>query len=87
MFAAGTPEAMLQRIEAMIATMSQVTRWREAHPNLVGTDEDCVKVVMAEISKVMLGVGDKVDMKSLFGGFCTVVLFVKRAQEAIPTTS
>jgi hypothetical protein len=55
-----------------------VTRWREAHPDLVGTEEDCVLKTMNAIAKV-LGVedGDKANSIKIPVGSATVLLLFK----------
>lgn len=71
----------LKEIEAMAQTMSPVTRWREAHPDLVGTDKDCVKIILAE-TREALGVPEDEDANTtLHGGFALVLLCVKRASK------
>ena len=37
------------------STTSPVTRWREAHPDLVGTDLDCVTVAVKELKEALGG--------------------------------
>jgi len=41
-FLGGNQEISLGQLETSLSTASMVTRWREAHPELVGTSEDCV---------------------------------------------
>jgi hypothetical protein len=40
-FFGGTEQVSLDKLEAGLSTASMVTRWRAAHPELVGTSEDC----------------------------------------------
>jgi trans-aconitate 3-methyltransferase len=72
------PESPLKRIEALIGTMSPVTRWREAHPDLVGTDKDCVKVLIAQISEVLGEITSQEDLLPLMADEAAAVLSVKR---------
>ena len=48
-----------------------VTRWREAHPQLVGTEQDVV-AKMAKEMKDLLGEGEVV-----IGSSCALLLFKK----------
>lgn len=70
-FFGGTWEFPLEAYEAGLATVSPVTRWREAHPELVGTKSDCV-VVMIEQLREELG------ERKLRGGGTTALLMFKK---------
>jgi SAM-dependent methyltransferase len=78
-FFLGANETTLERLGNSLGTASMVTRWREAHPELVGTDQDCVKSTMDEIARV-LGEDESVDLKSLKirTGSAVVLLLFKR---------
>lgn len=43
----------LEEAEKAIATISAVTRWRETHPALAQTDQDCVKAAFAKIKHLL----------------------------------
>jgi trans-aconitate 3-methyltransferase len=59
-FFGGEPEeTTLEQLELGLATASMVTRWRDAHPDLVGTDEDCVKRLIADLRPLLGGRGLK----------------------------
>lgn len=62
----------LADVEQALATASTVTRWREAHPDLVGTEQDCVKVFVKDLREA-LGGKDEI----LSGGATTIMLFKK----------
>lgn len=65
--------------EAMMGTLSPVTRWREAHADLVGTDKDCVKVLMKQVCQI-LGVTEGEEMSvALRGGVGISLLCIKKA--------
>jgi trans-aconitate 3-methyltransferase len=66
--------AKLADIEQDLATASMVTRWREAHPDLVGTEGDCVRVFVNNLREVL---GGKEELLS--GGSTTILLFKKSA--------
>lgn len=74
MLAEYCPVIKLSDMEDGLATASMVTRWREAHPDLVGTDEDCVKVFVQKLREAL---GGKEELLS--GGSTTVMLFRKSA--------
>ncbi|TVY21340.1 hypothetical protein LARI1_G001342 [Lachnellula arida] len=73
-FSGGKVTRKLADIEQTLATASMVTRWREAHPDLVGTEQDCVKVFVKDLREA-LGGKDEV----LSGGATTILLFKKPA--------
>ncbi|KAJ5802391.1 S-adenosyl-L-methionine-dependent methyltransferase [Penicillium pulvis] len=72
----GSDETTVKGISDSLQTASMVTRWREAHPDLVDTDLDCVTVAMAEVRKA-LGIGMD-DDRTLKVGSAIVLLFFKR---------
>ena len=55
-----------------LATASMVTRWREAHPELVGTHEDVVAVTVRELREALGG------REWFEGGSATALLMLKR---------
>lgn len=61
----------LQQAEKKLSTASPVTRWREAHPELAGTERDCLRVFIEEL-RGMIGGEELVD------GFATTVLLFKK---------
>ena len=61
----------LERMQKRLTTASTVTRWREAHPHLAGTEQDVV-VKMAREMREILG-GEKV----IIGQSCVLLLFKK----------
>ncbi|TVY41651.1 putative methyltransferase [Lachnellula occidentalis] len=73
-FFSGGKVMKLAEVEQGLATASMVTRWREAHPDLVGTEQDCVKVFVKDLREA-LGGEDEV----LSGGATTILLFKKSA--------
>ena len=70
-FFGGSREYPLEVYEQAMGTASAVTRWREAHPELVGTERDCVAEVLAQMRPVL---GDA----KVRGGGQTVLLMFKR---------
>lgn len=51
--AGGDRPLSLDIIESTVSTMSPVTRWREAHPDLVGTEEDTVKRMRRKMEEIL----------------------------------
>lgn len=73
-FFVGSREVSLEALEKGLGTSSMVTRWREAHPELAHTDEDCVVKTIRRVREA-LGpeAGDKIR-----AGAATVILLFKR---------
>lgn len=63
----------LDELEASLGTASSVTRWRDAHPELVGTEKDCVRETMAVIRQAMGG-----EQNIVTGGATSLVMLKKR---------
>jgi hypothetical protein len=68
-----------RRVENFLNTMDAVTRWREAHPDLAGTERDCVKSLIKETVDAVAEGKAKIDFRNLLMGRKTVVLCVKRS--------
>ncbi|KAJ5309685.1 CoA-transferase family III [Penicillium atrosanguineum] len=69
-------ETTLEGLETDLGTASMVTRWREAHPELANTENDCVKQTMAKL-RLALGVGGT-ENPTITVGNGTVILLFKR---------
>ncbi|KAH8657868.1 S-adenosyl-L-methionine-dependent methyltransferase [Xylariales sp. PMI_506] len=77
-FFGGSSEISLQQLAESLQTASMVTRWREANPELTGTDQDCVTVGIRAVASAMgLGEGD-FDQGRIKVGSSTVLLLFKR---------
>ena len=70
-FFLGDQTLTIETIKARLGTASMVTRWREAHPQLAGTEQDVVARMVREIRE-LLG-GDEV----VIGQSCVLLLFQK----------
>ncbi|GAM36736.1 hypothetical protein TCE0_018f06061 [Talaromyces pinophilus] len=70
-------ETTLNDLEGSLGTASMVTRWRDANPELVGTESDCVKEMCAEIRKAM-GVGADENPRMKVGSSVALLLFKRR---------
>jgi trans-aconitate 3-methyltransferase len=66
-------------VEAMLGTTSPVTRWREAHPDLVGTEKDCLKVHIKELCEAMGVPKGQENSATLRGAVGLSLICVKRA--------
>lgn len=70
------PPITMEMVEKLMNTASPVHRWQEAHPDLVGTDKDVVKVLVANITRVLHEAGveeGKEVIRAVFGGVLLVV--------------
>jgi SAM-dependent methyltransferase len=52
-FVVGEDEVDLEVFEKMMSTGSAVTRWRQAHPELVGTEQDVLRILRREIEAIL----------------------------------
>jgi len=72
-FGRGT-ESSLDDVERGLGTASMVTRWREANPDLVGTDQDVVKTFIKEVREVL-----PPGVETVLQGSGTAILLFKKA--------
>lgn len=73
-FFGGSKDIPLEVLEKGYGTGSTVTRWREAHPHLVDTEDDCIIKIIKQIREVIgHEAGDKIR-----GSTSTVLLLFKR---------
>lgn len=70
--------ADLDALEKVLGTTSPVMRWREAHPGLVGTENDRVRVMRREIEAALYQAGVEKGQELINGGVAGVLLMVKR---------
>lgn len=70
-------ETTLNDLEGSLGTASMVTRWREANPELAGTERDCVSEMCAEIRKA-IGVGTDENPRMKVGSSVALLLFKRR---------
>lgn len=75
-FFEGGQDESLEELGRSLGTASMVTRWREAHPDLAGTDQDCVALTIRRIAEAM-EVGDEelADVRLKLGGATALLLF------------
>ncbi|KAK7892494.1 hypothetical protein LTR67_007591 [Exophiala xenobiotica] len=70
--------ADLDTFEEIVATGSAETRWRQAHPDLVGTEGDVLKQLRFEVERLLHEAGVKPGEERLRGVVEGVLLFVKK---------
>ncbi|KAI1449678.1 S-adenosyl-L-methionine-dependent methyltransferase [Annulohypoxylon stygium] len=74
----GTQTVNLQQFEKRFETSSPVTRWREAHPDAVGTDRDVVRQISNEVQRILYEAGVEKGKERLTGRVQSVLLLVKK---------
>ncbi|KAI1390447.1 S-adenosyl-L-methionine-dependent methyltransferase [Hypoxylon trugodes] len=67
-----------EEFENLIGTNSTVTRWREAHPDKVGTEEDIGRKMRKRIESLLHEAGVEPDEEVLTGQVAIVLLMVKK---------
>ncbi|KAM0287833.1 hypothetical protein ACHAO9_007451 [Fusarium lateritium] len=73
----GSLQTQLQRFERLVSTFGTVDRWRKANPELVGTKEDCINMLVEKVRKVADESGGQIDMSVLAGEMAVALIFVK----------
>lgn len=73
-FGARAEPTTLTDLENGFNTASMVTRWREAHPDLVGTEEDVVKETIRELREALGG------KESFVAGTSTALLLFSKVK-------
>ncbi|KAK5069684.1 hypothetical protein LTR70_010721 [Exophiala xenobiotica] len=77
-FFADQQEVDLDTFEKMMSTGSAVTRWREAHPDAVGTEHDVVRMLRREIERLLHEAGVEKGQEKVKGAVQGVVLMMKK---------
>ena len=77
-FFVGELEVDLDTFEKMMGTGSPVTRWREAHPDAVGTERDVVRMLRREIERLLHEAGVEKGKETVKGAMQGVLLVVKK---------
>ncbi|KAF4428920.1 hypothetical protein F53441_14033 [Fusarium austroafricanum] len=70
-------ERQLQKLERLVVTRGAVTRWQKENPELVGTKDDCVQVLMQKVRKAAES-GESIDLSVLAAERTVALLLVKR---------
>lgn len=79
-FVAGEQEGNLDMFELAMGTGSAITRWRQAHPDDVGTERDVVRILRREIEKLLEEAGVEKGKEKLRGVVQGTVLIVKKKE-------
>lgn len=77
-FHSGPREIDLDTFEKMISTGSGVTRWRQDHPDLVGTEQDVIRRLRRTIEKLLHEAGVEEGQERLRGDSLGVLLLFKK---------
>ncbi|KAI2641385.1 S-adenosyl-L-methionine-dependent methyltransferase [Hypomontagnella submonticulosa] len=77
-FGLGLRTSNLDAIEKRLGTGSPVTRWREAHPDAVGTERDVVRVLRRKIERLLHEAGVEEGKEVVTGGVESVLLMIKK---------
>ncbi|ORY13039.1 methyltransferase [Clohesyomyces aquaticus] len=77
-FYAGAQAVNLDQMEGLLSTASPITRWREAHPEAVGTENDLVRLLRREIERALYEAGVEKGKELVRGGVKGVLLMVKK---------
>ncbi|KIL83734.1 hypothetical protein FAVG1_13010 [Fusarium avenaceum] len=75
------PPMSLDVLEMALGTGSPVTRWREDHPEAVGTEDDVVRQLRRKIEKILSEAGEE-EGKDMVTGDVTGVLLLFRKKDA-----
>jgi hypothetical protein len=69
----------LDMLEKVLSTASPVTRWRAAHPDAVGTEEDVVRIVRRNIERALHEAGVEKGKEVVLGDVAGVLLIIKKS--------
>ncbi|CAL5871308.1 uncharacterized protein PFLUO_LOCUS5558 [Penicillium psychrofluorescens] len=72
---------VLRATEKMLGTRGTVIRWREAHPDLAGTESDVARIMCKEIERLLHEAGVEQGDEIVKMGVDGVLLMVKRDHE------
>ncbi|KAG7417518.1 Trans-aconitate 3-methyltransferase [Fusarium oxysporum f. sp. rapae] len=73
-----TPDKQLQMIERLVRTFGSVSRWQKENPELVGTEQDHVRILMSKVRKVLEESGEPVELTALAAKMAVALILVKR---------
>ncbi|RSL87602.1 hypothetical protein CEP51_002129 [Fusarium floridanum] len=65
-------------IELMLGTASPVTRWREAHPEAVGTEQDVLRIMRRKLEKILYDSGVEEGKELVHGDMEGALLLVRK---------
>ena len=67
-----------EQFASLVNTNSSVIRWREAHPEKAGTEEDLVASMKSQIERLLAEAGEDPGARVLKGGVAMVLLMIKK---------
>lgn len=77
-FFTGPQQADMNTLELVLGTTSPVTRWREAHPDDVGTERDVARIIRRDVEKALHEAGVERGKEVVDGGVAGVLLMMKK---------
>ena len=78
-FYVGEGEMDLDRFEKVMGSGSSVTRWRQAHPDAAGTEQDVVRMLRRDMERLLHEAGVEKGEETLRGAMQGVVLMFKKS--------
>ncbi|KAM0552413.1 hypothetical protein ACHAPJ_007973 [Fusarium lateritium] len=80
-FFANQPPLNFDMMELALGTASPIIRWREAHPEAVGTENDVVRQVRRKSEKILLDAGVEPGKEMLKADMSGVLLLLKKKND------
>lgn len=77
-FLGDQPAVDMDRFEKVMSTFSPVQRWRDANPDAAGTDRDIVRMLRAEIERVLNEAGVEKGKEAVKYNMSGVLMVVKK---------
>ncbi|KAM0084810.1 hypothetical protein ACKRZS_002991 [Fusarium odoratissimum] len=71
-------DKQLQRIERLVGTFGSVSRWQKENPELVGTEQDRVRILMSKVRKVLEESREPIELTALAAKMAVALILVKR---------
>ncbi|RKK92089.1 hypothetical protein BFJ68_g16003 [Fusarium oxysporum] len=71
-------DKQVQRIERLVGTFGSVSRWQKENPELVGTEQDHVRILMSKVRKVLEESGEPIELTALAAKMAVALILVKR---------
>lgn len=79
-FFGGSATLTLEKLAGSLGTASMVTRWRQHHPTLSNTDDDCVTMTMKAVAKAMGAQSQDLGATEIKVGSATTLLLFTRKE-------
>lgn len=77
-FRESPPPLTMDLLEITLSTVSPVQRWREAHPEAVGTENDAVRILRRRTEKLLREAGVEKGSEKVIAGVDGVLIMVKK---------